>query len=77
MKKLTTNKISARKYIELISRSCASEKLFAKSTGIDVVGSVIFPGMLITEPIRNATAIVSPNARPKAKMIEPMIPPLE
>ncbi len=59
-----------------ISRSCASAKLFASNTGMEVVGSVILLGMLITEPIRNATAIVSPKARPSAKIIEPIIPPL-
>ena len=48
--------------------------MFAIATGIDIVGSVSFSGSTKMEPIRNATAMVSPRARPRAKMIEPIIP---
>ena len=55
----------------------ASPKLFAIATGIDIVGLFILVGREKIEPIKNATAIVSPKARPSANMIQPMIPTFE
>ena len=52
----------------------ASPKLFAKTTGIETEGLVNECGILKTLPIKNATAIVSPNALPKERITEPMIP---